>query len=240
MSYNSTRMYGHISQQQHIGSRRFFPLRRISTAFVLVLLLNSYLPVSHAQVARTLIASTAFALIASNAAGVTQLTTSELVSIAVGAAIILGQSTREDPPNQCALSGYPRYTYEASLSLCYRTVASPLSVTAAEAACAADGTNSQLLRVSSVEVFNFLVQQKQQNSGISSFYIQGKRINGWSPYLYNDGTTITYFNWSTGQPSGVGLYLATASADTRMQTDDGTSPRSYVCAVYPPTSLPAR
>lgn len=80
----------------------------------------------------------------------------------------------------------------------------------------------------------------EQNSGISSFYIQGKRINGWSPYLYNDGTTITYFNWSTGQPSGVGLYLATASADTRMQTDDGTSPRSYVCAVYPPTSLPAR
>lgn len=95
-------------------------------------------------------------------AGVTQLTTSELVSIAVGAAIILGQSTREDPPNQCALSGYPGYTYEASLSLCYRTVASPLSVTAAEAACAADGTNSQLLRVSSVEVFNFLVQQKRR------------------------------------------------------------------------------
>lgn len=91
------------------------------------------------------------------------------------------------------------------------------------------------------EQFEFIfLSFSEQNSGISSFYIQGKRINGWSPYLYNDGTTITYFNWSTGQPSGVGLYLATASADTRMQTDDGTSPRSYVCAVYPPTSLPAR
>lgn len=44
----------------------------------------------------------------------------------------------------------------------------------------------------------------EQNSGISSFYIQGKTINSWSPYLYNDGTTITYFNWSTGQPSGDG------------------------------------
>ncbi|XP_048764901.1 uncharacterized protein LOC125672723 [Ostrea edulis] len=202
---------------------------RVRAVLILVLLIAQTLPVARSQTSaiRTLLAASTLSYVASSAAGVTQLSAPELLALLLATAVIL-QPSSSTP----ICDSYPTYTYDATLQLCYRTVKEPrLSVTDADAACKADGPNAQLIQITNLSIYNFVVNQIVQN-GISNMYFQGKRASSSDPFLYDDGTPVTYFNWDTGEP-GSNLYLRTDTSSRLMEVSSGSSSRSYICAVYP-------
>ncbi|XP_061177655.1 macrophage mannose receptor 1-like [Saccostrea echinata] len=214
--------------------------RRQADLLILVLLVSQILPVTYTQssVIQTLLVTAAISQFTSNA-GFTELSIPQLLAVAFVTAVINQPQTPQTqpvlgppptPPFYC--DAYPTYTYDASVHVCYRTVKEPrLSVTNADAACKADGPDAQLIRISNPAVYSFVVSQIDQ-FGISNMYFQGSRANSWSPFLYDDGTPVTYFNWDTGEP-GSNNYLRTDTSTRLMETSSGSSSRSYICAVYP-------
>nr|XP_022289507.1 uncharacterized protein LOC111101344 [Crassostrea virginica] len=198
---------------------------------IVVLLIGTITPVVRPQLTalQTLVATSGLATIAANSAGVFELSFEKLLLIGLTTAIVLRPRSDVDPSAYC--DAYPTYTYDSTYNLCYRSVKTPLlSAPDAEAACSADGPRAQLIRITDDHIYAFVLLQITLN-GFSNMYFQGKRSTPTGPFLYNDGTPVTYFRWDAGEPSS-DTYLRT-DTDTRLMEDSsGSSARSYICAVY--------
>ncbi|XP_061177653.1 uncharacterized protein LOC133186413 [Saccostrea echinata] len=193
----------------------------------LFLLVSHALPVTEAQTrtTRALIAAAGLSLITSNYAGVTEWSAPQLVTIALITAILLRRQS-------FYCDDYPTFTFDTTYDICYKIYKDPkLTVQGTDAVCKAHGTRSQLIRINSPTIYDFVVKQMDQN-GISNIYFQGKRVSSSAPFLYDDGTPVTYFNWVPGEPAS-DLYLRTDTSTKLMETSDGSTERSFICAVYP-------
>ncbi|XP_062586757.1 uncharacterized protein LOC134248369 [Saccostrea cucullata] len=198
---------------------------RIWNLLFLILLVLQTLPVKNAQnqASRALIAAAGLSLITSNYAGVTEWSVPQLVSIALVTAILLRRKS-------FYCDDYPTFTYDTTYDICYRTYVEPeVNVLGADAVCKAHG--AQLIRINSPAIYDFVVKQIKEKS-IFSTYFQGKRASSSAPFLYDDGSPVTYFNWDTGEP-GSDLYLRTDTTTNLMETSSGNGDQSFICAVYP-------
>nr|XP_022290272.1 uncharacterized protein LOC111101909 [Crassostrea virginica] len=162
-------------------------------------------------------------------AGVLELSFEKLLLIGLAAAIVLRPRSDVDPSAYCV--AYPTYTYDSTYNLCYRSVKTPLlNAPDAEAACSADGPRAQLIRITDDHIYAFVLLQITLN-GFKNIYIQGKRSTPTGPFLYNDGTPVTYFRWDAGEPSS-DTFIRTDTSARLMEASDGFTTRSYICAVY--------
>nr|XP_022286574.1 uncharacterized protein LOC111099551 isoform X1 [Crassostrea virginica] len=198
---------------------------------VVVLLIGTITPVARPQLTslQTLVATSGLATIAANSAGVFDLSFEKLLLVGLATAIVLRPRSVVNPSAYC--DAYPTYTYDSTYNLCYRSVKTPLlSAPDAEAACSADGPRAQLIRITDDHIYAFVLLQITLN-GFKNIYIQGKRSTPTGPFLYNDGTPVTYFRWDAGKPTD-DTYIRTDTNTRLMDDSDGSTLRSYICAVY--------
>nr|XP_022289505.1 uncharacterized protein LOC111101343 [Crassostrea virginica] len=196
-----------------------------------VLLIGTITPVARPQLTslQTLVATSGLATIAANSAGVFDLSFEKLLLVGLAAAIVLRPRSDVNPSAYC--DAYPTYTYDSTYNLCYRSVKTPpLSAPDAEAACSADGPRAQLIRITDDHIYAFVLLQMTLN-GIPNIYFQGKRLTPTGPFLYNDGTPVTYFRWDAGKPTD-NTYIRTDTNTRLMDDSNGSTLRSYICAVY--------
>nr|XP_022290269.1 uncharacterized protein LOC111101907 [Crassostrea virginica] len=200
---------------------------------VVVLLIGTITPVARPQLTslQTVVATSGLATIAANSAGVFDLSFEKLLLVGLATAIVLQPRSDVDPSGSAYCDAYPTYTYDSTYNLCYRSVKTPLlNAPDAEAACSADGPRAQLIRITDDHIYAFVLLQITLN-GFSNMYFQGKRSTPTGPFLYNDGTPVTYFRWDAGEPSP-DTYLRTDTDTRLMEVSSGSSARSYICAVY--------
>nr|XP_022289503.1 uncharacterized protein LOC111101341 isoform X2 [Crassostrea virginica] len=198
---------------------------------VVVLLIGTITPVARPQLTslQTLVATSGLTTIAANSAGVFDLSFEKLLLVGLATAIVLRPRSDVNPSAYC--DAYPTYTYDSTYNLCYRSVKTPLlSAPDAEAACSADGPRAQLIRITDDHIYAFVLLQITLN-GFKNIYIQGKRSTPTGPFLYNDGTPVTYFRWDAGKPTD-DTYIRTDTNTRLMDDSDGSTLRSYICAVY--------
>ncbi|XP_022286524.1 uncharacterized protein LOC111099507 [Crassostrea virginica] len=196
-----------------------------------VLLIGTITPVARPQLTsiQALVATSGLATIAANSAGVFDLSFEKLLLVGLATAIVLRPRSDVNPSAYC--DAYPTYTYDSTYNLCYRSVKTPLlSAPDAEAACSADGPRAQLIRITDDHIYAFVLLQITLN-GFKNIYIQGKRSTPTGPFLYNDGTPVTYFRWDAGKPTD-DTYIRTDTNTRLMDDSDGSTLRSYICAVY--------
>nr|XP_022290270.1 uncharacterized protein LOC111101908 [Crassostrea virginica] len=187
---------------------------------VVVLLIGTITPVARPQLTslQTLVATSGLTTIAANSAGVFDLSFEKLLLVGLATAIVLRPRSDVNPSAYC--DAYPTYTYDSTYNLCYRSVKTPLlSAPDAEAACSADGPRAQLIRITDDHIYAFVLLQIR------------KRSTPTGPFLYNDGTPVTYFRWDAGKPTD-DTYIRTDTNTRLMDDSDGSTLRSYICAVY--------
>ncbi|VDI13484.1 Hypothetical predicted protein, partial [Mytilus galloprovincialis] len=84
-----------------------------------------------------------------------------------------------------------------SMNICYKAVATLRDYTSAKEQCVSD--SAHLLLIDSVDVYGWAVNLMDAY-GIQRIYFQGERVDQYSPFLDDEGNTLTYFNWSPGEP----------------------------------------
>lgn len=72
------------------------------------------------------------------------------------------------------------------------------------------------------------------SGSLQTVYIQGKRADAGSNFLYDDDSQITYFKWDQNEPStgASDLKIRTNQSTNLWSAVDGTDKASYICEIY--------
>ncbi|XP_062568081.1 lymphocyte antigen 75-like [Saccostrea cucullata] len=140
---------------------------------------------------------------------------------------VVTATTTATPGAWCTTSGY---AYDTAAAVCYKTVTTPTTWTAADAAC--KGDSGLLIKVDNDAKYSFLVNQISSNT-LQTVYIQGKRVDASSNFIYDDGSQITYFKWDQNEPStgATDLKIRTNQGTNLWTAVDGTENAAYICEV---------
>ena len=72
------------------------------------------------------------------------------------------------------------------------------------------------------------------SGSLQTVYIQGKRADAGSNFLYDDDSQILYFKWDQNEPStgASDLKIRTNQSTNLWSAVDGTDKASYICEIY--------
>ncbi|XP_063435777.1 uncharacterized protein LOC134716702 [Mytilus trossulus] len=121
------------------------------------------------------------------------------------------------------------YTYDTSMDICYKAVVILRYYTQAKEQCVSDGAH--LLLIHSSDVYGWAMNLMDYY-GMLRIFFQGERVDQYSPFLDDAGNTLTYFNWSPGEPDVIGNYLRTDGTTRLMEASSGNTEYSYICQIY--------
>lgn len=76
------------------------------------------------------------------------------------------------------------------------------------------------------------------SGSLQTVYIQGKRADVSSNFLYDDNSQITYFKWDQNEPStgATDLKIRTNQSTNLWTAVNGTDTAAYICEIYDTTS----